>query len=555
MHGGVEALKMANLDDTPLIAREADDLVGLSQAACQGFFNQQVNAARHQRARGGRVLHGGNTHGCGVDWPGRPLHAFVNGSERRDPVLLCRPLSRTRIRVDHGRKLHRKPGTLELAINPQMIPAKHACADHRYAHRFASASFFLAGEHLLHRALYGLTATSIQLQKLRHLVFWFDRGRRAKTNRAGRSLRAHMSRPCDELQQVKRDVFVPAGADVSFDSQCILHVSKINSDAIDPARRAQIGYKHLMGDTSTKSVVVMGSYVADLAFRTPKLPAWGETRMGSGFQLGPGGKGSNQAVAAARVGANVSFISKVGSDSFGEMARAMWKNEGIDASNVSSTASATGAAAIILDQSSGENAIIVVPGACYELSPEDIDRARPVIERAGVFMTQLELPIATVVYGLELAHSLGLTTILNPAPACALPDAIYSYCDFVTPNESEAEILTGVRVQSLADAVQAADAFLARGARNAIITLGARGALGKNAHTTQHFEAFDAGPVLETTGAGDAFNGGLAAALAEGRDLLDATRFACAVASISVTRPGTAPSMPQRAEVDALLAR
>jgi ribokinase len=361
-------------------------------------------------------------------------------------------------------------------------------------------------------------------------------------------------RPGDELQQVERNILSSPGPDVSFNSQCILHVSQANSDAIDPARRAQIGYKHLVSGTNSKSVVVMGSYVADLAFRTPKLPAWGETSMGSGFQLGPGGKGSNQAVAAARAGAPVSFISKIGNDSFGEMARAMWKNEGIDPSEVSSTATATGAAAIILDQSSGENAIIVVPGACYELSPKDVDGARPVIERAAVFMTQLELPLATVQYGLELAHSLGLTTILNPAPACTLPDAIYTHCDFVTPNETEAEFLTGVRVQSLSDAERAADAFLARGARNAIITLGARGALVKNHQTTRHVEALDAGPVVETTGAGDAFNGGLAAALAEGRDLLDATRFACAVASISVTRPGTAPSMPHRAEVDALLA-
>jgi ribokinase len=318
---------------------------------------------------------------------------------------------------------------------------------------------------------------------------------------------------------------------------------------------AQIGYKHLVAHPNDRSVVVMGSYVADLAFRTPKLPAWGETCMGGTFQLGPGGKGSNQAVAAARAGATVSFISKVGNDSFGQMARTMWKNEGIDASCVSSTTTSTGAAAIILDQSSGENAIIVVPGACYELSARDVDDAGTVIQRGSVFMTQLELPIATVEYGLRLAHSLGLTTILNPAPACALPDTIYPHCDFVTPNETEAEFLTGIPVHSLAEAERAANALLARGTRNAIITLGARGALVKNAATTQHVQAFDAGPVVETTGAGDAFNGGLAVALAEGRDVLEATRFACAVASISVTRPGTAPSMPRRAEVDALLAR
>lgn len=330
---------------------------------------------------------------------------------------------------------------------------------------------------------------------------------------------------------------------------------QIHSDAIGPAHRVQIGYKHLVSDRKNKSVVVMGSYVADLAFRTPKLPAWGETCMGSAFQLGPGGKGSNQAVAAARAGAHVSFISKLGNDSFGKMARTMWNNEGIDASHVGCTTTSTGAAAIILDERSGENAIIVVPGACYDLCPHDVDDARSVIASGAVFLTQLELPLASVQHGLELAHSLGVTTILNPAPACQLAETIYPHCDFVTPNESEAELLTGMAVQSLADAERAANALLARGARNAIITLGSRGALVKNASTTQHVAAFDVGPVVETTGAGDAFNGGLAVALAEGLDVLDATRFACAVASLSVTRPGTAPSMPQRSEVDALLTR
>jgi ribokinase len=299
----------------------------------------------------------------------------------------------------------------------------------------------------------------------------------------------------------------------------------------------------------------MGSYVADLAFRTPKLPAWGETRLGAGFQLGPGGKGSNQAVAATRAGAHVYFISKVGNDNFGDLARSMWRTEGIDASFVSSTTSATGAAAIILDQSTGENAIILVPGACYELSAQDVDQARAIIEVASVFVAQLELPIATVEHGLAMAHSLGVTTILNPAPACALPYSIFTLCDLITPNETEAELLTGIAVRSVSDAERAADVLLAHGTRNAIITLGARGALVKNASLAQHVEAFDAGPVVETTGAGDAFNGGLAVALSEGLDILAATRFACAVGSLSVTKPGTAPSMPRRAEIDALLAR
>jgi ribokinase len=300
-------------------------------------------------------------------------------------------------------------------------------------------------------------------------------------------------------------------------------------------------------------VVVMGSYVADVAFRTEKLPAWGETYMGSGFKLGPGGKGSNQAVAAARAGAKVSFISKLGRDAFGDLARKTYREEGIDTTHLLETDSATGAAAIIIDAVRGENAIIVVPGACFELTPHEVEQARDLIGGAVIFVTQLELSLPTVEYGLKLARSLGVPTILNPAPGCKLPDSIFQYCDYITPNESEAEILTGIRVASLADAELAADALLARGVRNAVITLGAQGALVKNATIRRHVPACDAGAVVETTGAGDAFNGGFAVALAENKDIVQAARFGCAVAGISVTRPGTAPSMPFRKEVDDLL--
>jgi ribokinase len=300
-------------------------------------------------------------------------------------------------------------------------------------------------------------------------------------------------------------------------------------------------------------VVVMGSYVADVAFRTRKLPAWGETYMGSEFKLGPGGKGSNQAVAAARAGAKVSFISKLGRDPFGDMARKTYREEGIDMAHLLETDSATGAAAIIIDAERGENAIIVVPGACFELTPEEVERARALITGALVFVTQLELALPTVEYGLKLAHSAGVPTILNPAPGCELPGTIFPYCDYITPNESEAEVLTGIRVSSLENAELAADALLERGVRNAVITLGAQGALVKNATVRRHIPAFFAGEVVETTGAGDAFNGGFAVALAEKRDVVEAARFGCAVAGISVTRPGTAPSMPFRREIDDLL--
>lgn len=302
-----------------------------------------------------------------------------------------------------------------------------------------------------------------------------------------------------------------------------------------------------------KRVTVMGSFVADVAFRTDKLPAWGETYMGTSFQLGPGGKGSNQAVAAARAGAKVSFISKLGKDPFGDLARKTYREEGIDTQHLLSTTTPTGAAAIIIDAHTGENSIIVVPGACYELTPEEVDQMKDLIAGSGIFLAQLELALPTVEHGLKLARSLNVPTILNPAPACKLPRSIFQYCDFVTPNETEAEVLTGIKVATQADAERAADAFLGLGVRNAIITLGSQGAFVKNASMRAHIPAYHAGPVVETTGAGDAFNGGFAAALAEGMDVLQAAHFGCAVAGISVTRAGTAPSMPFRAEVDALL--
>ena len=301
-------------------------------------------------------------------------------------------------------------------------------------------------------------------------------------------------------------------------------------------------------------VTIMGSFVADLAFRTAKMPLWGETVIGNAFKLGPGGKGSNQAVAAARLGADVAFISKLGDDDFGAMARRTWKAEGIDTQFVATSHDVpTGAASIVIDDAKGENAIVVVPGACYLITPQEVDAARGRIKSSRVFMTQLETQVGTVEYALRLAQENKVPTILNPAPAQPLPPVVYPLCDYLTPNESEATGLTGLPVKSLEDAERAAGALLLRGARNVVITLGANGAMVKNAKLTQHVKAVDAGKVVETTGAGDAFCGGFAVALAEGRDVVEAARFACAVAGISVTRHGTAPSMPKRNEVEALI--
>ena len=278
--------------------------------------------------------------------------------------------------------------------------------------------------------------------------------------------------------------------------------------------------------------------------------------LGSAFRMGPGGKGSNQAVAAARLGASVSIISKVGLDEFGNIARRTWADEGIDTRFVVDTAEFdTGSSSITVHETTGDNAIVVVPGSGFRITRDEIELARDAIAESTIFMTCLELPIDVVRHGLALAMSLGVPTILNPAPAQLLPDDIYRLCDYVTPNETEATRLTGVMVSNAESAERAAEVLLSRGARRVIVTLGEGGALIKTANLTAHVPAFRAGAAVETTGAGDAFNGGLAVALAEGAEILDAVRFGCAAAAICVTRYGTTPAMPRREEVDSLAGR
>ena len=303
----------------------------------------------------------------------------------------------------------------------------------------------------------------------------------------------------------------------------------------------------------SRSVTVMGIFAADLSFRTERLPGWGETVMGTAFRLGPGGKGSNQAIAAARLGGTVTFISKVGTDYFGELARSVHRKAGVHLDYLFTTPDdTTGAAAILVDQASSENAIVVVPGAAKALTFSDIDRARDAISESACFLTQFELPLPQIEYGLQMAHSLGVRTILNPAPACECSDSLLQLCDYVTPNESEASTLTGMPVDTMAQIERAAAALLQRGARNVVLTLGARGAFVMGPGIAEHVQAFQTGSVVDTTGAGDALNGAFAVALAEEMSLVEATRFGCAAAALSVTRPGTAASMPGREEVDRL---
>ncbi len=300
-------------------------------------------------------------------------------------------------------------------------------------------------------------------------------------------------------------------------------------------------------------VVILGVFVADTAYRAPRQPKMGETILGKSFALGPGGKGSNQSVAAAMAGAETHFISRLGQDPFADMALATWAKAGVTPAITQDPKSYTGAAYIFVEDSTGNNAIIISPGAAADISTADVDANADLIRSAKVFITQLEQPIPVAVHALHLARAAGVTTILNPAPAASLPEGMLALCDYVTPNESEAEALTGLPVTSVAEAETAAKALLALGAGAAIITLGDKGALFHDGTRTVHVPPFKAGPVVETTGAGDAFNGGFAAALAEGQDPVDAVRFGSATAGISVTRPGTAPSMPSRAEIEALL--
>ena len=305
----------------------------------------------------------------------------------------------------------------------------------------------------------------------------------------------------------------------------------------------------------TKPISILGIFVADLTFRTDRMPIKGETFIGNSFKLGPGGKGSNQAVATRRAGAETIFITKIGKDTFGEMAMKLYADEGINAEYVWEIADmATGAASIVVNEETSENLIIVVPGAADDMVPDDLEAAEAGIAKSSFFMASLEVPIPVMQRGLEVAKRNRIPTILNPAPAAILPDEVYGLSDYFTPNETEAAMLAGIPVETVDQAEAAAKIFLGRGVKTAVITLGELGVYVCNSEISQHVPAFDMGDkVLETTGAGDAFNGGFAHALAQGMSLIEAIRFGSATAAISVTRLGTAPAMPFNSEILDLL--
>ncbi|KXF75750.1 ribokinase [Paramesorhizobium deserti] len=300
-------------------------------------------------------------------------------------------------------------------------------------------------------------------------------------------------------------------------------------------------------------VSILGIFVADTAYLAKRMPNIGETITGSGFSVGPGGKGSNQAVAAARAGAQVSFISKIGRDTFGEMALKTYAEAGVTPKLVQMDDMPTGAAFIYVNETDGNNAIIVYPGAAGTIGIDDVEAARETIEGSAVFVTQLEQPAVAAQRALEIAHAAGVVTVFNPAPAEPFPDTIYPLCDYVVPNETEAAAIVGFPLTTLADAKRAGDFFLAKGVKAALITLGERGVLYHDAGQSVHVPAVSSGTVIDTTGAGDAFVGGFSAALSRGFDPVEAVRFGCATAGIAVTRRGTAPAMPWLDEIDALL--
>ncbi|WP_299700042.1 ribokinase [uncultured Tateyamaria sp.] len=298
------------------------------------------------------------------------------------------------------------------------------------------------------------------------------------------------------------------------------------------------------------TVVILGVFVADTAYRADRMPVMGETVMGNAFALGPGGKGSNQAVACARIGADTHFMTNLGQDDFGKLALDTWARAGVTPHVREISDSYTGAAFIFIEERTGDNAIIVSPGAAALISPADVEAHKDLIASADVFVTQLEQPMDAAMRGLELARATGVITVLNPAPAADLPEGMLALCDYVTPNETECEALTGIAVTNEVEAEAACAALIAKGVRTPIITMGEQGA-----YLSGHglVPAVQAGPVVETTGAGDAFNGAFAAMLANGDTALRAVQYGCATAGISVTRAGTAPAMPYRSEVDALL--
>lgn len=298
-----------------------------------------------------------------------------------------------------------------------------------------------------------------------------------------------------------------------------------------------------------KKIVVMGSFVVDLMGRADHLPAPGETVKGGFFKVGPGGKGSNQGVAAKRMGAEITMATKIGKDEFGDIALKSFQNEALstDLVFVDEEAS-TGAALIMVDENSSQNKILVTLGACETLNESDIKRVEAAIDKADIYLTQLETNVDAVERTIRYAADQKKIIVLNPAPVQAIPEELYGCIDIFTPNEVEAGILSNMEVKTFDDAREAARIFMDKGVKNVVITMGKLGAYLKTPDEEAIIESYQVDAV-DTTGAGDAFNGGLVAGLGEGMSLVEATKYANAVAALSVTKVGTAPAMPFKKDV------
>ncbi|MDD4033368.1 MAG: ribokinase [Bacteroidales bacterium] len=298
-----------------------------------------------------------------------------------------------------------------------------------------------------------------------------------------------------------------------------------------------------------QKILVIGSSNTDMVIQTRKFPAPGETILGGKFFMNPGGKGANQAVAAQRLGGSVSFVGKIGNDIFGKQAVQLLENEGINVRYVAVDPENPSGVALITVDSKAENSIVVAPGSNGTLNPADFDKAQPELESAYFVLMQLEIPIPTVEYIARLAAQKEKKVILNPAPAASLSDELLRNLYLITPNETEAEILTGIRVSDEASALQAATFLHNKGVHIVIITMGAAGAFLLENGSSGMVPA-PLVKAVDTTAAGDTFNGALVVALSEGKSLQESVTFANLAASVSVTRPGAQSSVPYRKELN-----
>ncbi len=303
-----------------------------------------------------------------------------------------------------------------------------------------------------------------------------------------------------------------------------------------------------------RKIAVVGSSNTDMIIKTAKIPRPGETILGGEFHMAAGGKGANQAVAAARAGGDVAFIARIGTDIFGKKAVEGFIHDRIDVKHVYKDRRSASGIALIIVGADGENNIVVASGANSHLSTEDIRRAERAISSANILLMQLETPLETVRKAAEIAAAQGVPVILNPAPARALDDRLLRQIAILTSNETETEILTGIKIKKESDMAKAAQRLLNKGVRTVFITLGSKGVFvaAKTEKIRRIIPAFKV-KAVDTTAAGDVFNGALAVALAEGRLLLDAARFANAAAALSVTKLGAQPSAPYRKDIDKLI--